>query len=126
MSLSIYDAKIFRNALKIARQKQNLTQAECAELLNHSLSFQKDLERYRCSPSIESYYHICRTLNISADACIFYKNAQDENAVQTLMRLASQCREKDIQLLVLMARSILDTYGGKFSSENADKSENPL
>lgn len=126
MSLSIQDAKIFSNALKDARKKQHLTQAECAELLDHSLSFQKDLERYRCSPSIESYYHICRTLNISADACIFYKNAQEDAAVQTLTRLASQCRESDVQMLVLMAKSILDTYGSKFSSKNAGTPEIPL
>lgn len=53
MSLSISDAHVFSAALKKARQKLKLTQAECAELLDHSLSFQKDLERRRCSPSIE-------------------------------------------------------------------------
>ena len=67
MSLSIKDAQVFKNALKAARAKKRLTQATCAELLGHSLSFQKDLERCRCSPSIEGFYHICRTLNISAD-----------------------------------------------------------
>jgi len=49
MSLSISDARVFSAALKKARQKRKLTQAECAELLDHSVSFQKDLERGRCS-----------------------------------------------------------------------------
>ena len=49
MSLSINDASVFSAALKKARQKRKLTQAECAELLDHSVSFQKDLERGRCS-----------------------------------------------------------------------------
>lgn len=47
MSLSIKDAQVFKNALKAARAKKRLTQATCAELLGHSLSFQKDLERCR-------------------------------------------------------------------------------
>lgn len=71
MSLSINDAQVFGVALKRARKKKHLTQAQCAELLDHSVSFQKDLERCRCSPSIENFYHICRTLDISADDCIF-------------------------------------------------------
>ena len=71
MSLSIKDARIFSAALKKARKNRKLTQAECAELLGHSVSFQKDLERCRCSTSIEGFFHICRTLNISADDCIF-------------------------------------------------------
>ena len=45
MSLSINDAQIFSAALKRARKKKHLTQAQCAELLDHSVSFQKDLER---------------------------------------------------------------------------------
>jgi len=40
MSLSISDARVFSAALKKARQKRKLTQAECAELLGHSVSFQ--------------------------------------------------------------------------------------
>ena len=75
MSLSISDARVFSAALKKARQKRKLTQAECAELLDHSVSFQKDLERGRCSPSIEGFYHICRMLDISADDCIFQDGA---------------------------------------------------
>ena len=43
MSLSINDARVFSAALKKARKKKHLTQAQCAELLEHSLSFQKDL-----------------------------------------------------------------------------------
>ena len=71
MSLSISDTDVFSGALKKARINRKLTQAECAELLDHSLSFQKDLERGRCSPSIEGFYNICRMLDISADDCIF-------------------------------------------------------
>lgn len=54
MSLTLYDAKILGAAVKDARSKRHLTQAECAELLEVSLSFQKDIERGRFSPSLEN------------------------------------------------------------------------
>lgn len=54
MSLTLYDVKILGAAVKDARSKRHLTQAECAELLEVSLSFQKDIERGRFSPSLEN------------------------------------------------------------------------
>ena len=104
MSLSISDANVFSAALKKARQKRKLTQAECAELLDHSVSFQKDLERGRCSPSIEGFFHICRTLGISADDCIF-QDGHDRtgSTYQTLLRLLPLCNEKSLSALVAAA-----------------------
>ena len=110
MSLSIKDARIFSNALKTARAKKCLTQASCAELLGHSLSFQKDLERCRCSPSIESFYHICRTLNISADDCIFSADSQKtDSAYYELLRLLSQCDESSLKILNATATALINT-----------------
>lgn len=104
MSLSINDAQIFSAALKRARKKKHLTQAQCAELLDHSVSFQKDLERGRCSPSIEGFYHICRTLGISADDCIFQDGAgRTGSTYQTLLRLLPLCNEKSLSALVAAA-----------------------
>ena len=104
MSLSISDARVFSAALKKARQKRKLTQAECAELLDHSVSFQKDLERGRCSPSIEGFYHICRTLDISADDCIFQDGADRTGSTyQALLRLLPLCDEKSLSALVAAA-----------------------
>lgn len=104
MSLSIKDARVFSAALRDARKKRRLTQAECAELLGHSVSFQKDLERCRCSTSIEGFFHICRVLNISADDCIF-QDGHDRtgSAYQTLMRLLPLCDEKSLAALAAAA-----------------------
>ena len=109
MSLSINDARVFSAALKKARKKKHLTQAQCAELLEHSLSFQKDLERCRCSPSIENFYHICRTLDISADDCIF-QDSHDRTAstYQALLRLLPLCDEKALSVLVATASAIAE------------------
>lgn len=108
MSLSVSDAKVFGTALKKARKKKHLTQAECAELLDHSLSFQKDLERYRCSPSIESFYRICRTLNISADDCIFLENSKKTDPTYLeLLRLLLQCDESSLKILIATATALI-------------------
>lgn len=109
MSLSINDARIFSDAMKKARKKLHLTQATCAELLDHSLSFQKDLERCRCSPSIENFYHICRTLNISADDCIFSEDNQKTNSTyHELLRLLSLCDEGDLKVLTATATALIN------------------
>lgn len=110
MSLSVYDAKILSSEIKKARAQKHLTQATCAELLDHSISFQKDLERCRCSPSIESFYHICRTLNISADDCIFSDcQRKTGSAYHTLIRLVSQCDENQLKVLIATATALLET-----------------
>lgn len=114
MSLSIYDAKIFSDALKKARSSRHLTQADCAELLDYSLSFQKDLERCRCSPSLEGFYHICRTLNISADDCIFPKNIHKESTVyKNLILMLSKCDESDLKVLIATATALLEAKESK-------------
>ena len=108
MSLSINDAQVFGAALKKARKKQHLTQAECAGMLEYSLSFQKDLERCRCSPSIENFYHSCRTLNISADDCVFSESRQSTNPTyRELLRLISQCDESNLKILTATVTAML-------------------
>ena len=110
MSLSINDAQVFAAALKRGRKKKHLTQAQCTELLDHSVSFQKDLERCRCSPSIENFYHICRTLDISADDCIF-RDQYDRtgSTYQELLRLLSLCDEKSLSVLVATVSALTGT-----------------
>ncbi|MCM1561798.1 MAG: helix-turn-helix domain-containing protein [Butyrivibrio sp.] len=108
MSLSNNDARIFRDELKKARKKMHLTQETCAELLEHSSSFQKDLERCRCSPSLENFYHICRTLNISADDCIFPDSQKTDSTYHELLRLLSQCDESSLKILTATAAAIVN------------------
>ena len=126
MSLSISDSRVFSAALKKARQKRKLTQAECAELLDHSVSFQKDLERGRCSPSIEGFYHICRTLDISADDCIFQDGSDRTGSTyQALLRLLPLCDEKSLSALVAAASVLIradpSTVSGEQSGNNPDE-----
>ena len=56
MPLLFDDNKLFSIQLKDARKNMNLTQAKCAEYLNISTTFYKELERNQSSPSLELYY----------------------------------------------------------------------
>lgn len=95
MSLSIKDAKILSQVLKNARKERHLTQDGCAELLNISTSFFKDLERCKSTPSLGGFYNICRTLNISADKCIFSENDDNSSpAYQELLCLLSHATKR--------------------------------
>ena len=84
-------------------------QAQCAELLEHSLAFQKDLEHCRCSPSIENFYHICRTLDISADDCIFQdSHDRTDSTYQALLRLLPLCDQRGMSVLVATASALAE------------------
>ena len=108
MTLSINDARIFSKVLKKTRKKNHLTQAECAELLDISVSYEKDWERCRSTPSLEKFYHICRTLNISADCFIFPENPNEDSTYHELLRLLSQCDESGLKILTATAAAIVN------------------
>ena len=56
--------KQFGMVLKNARMDKKLTQAELAEILDISLSYLKDLERFRNSPSYEVFEKVIRYFNL--------------------------------------------------------------
>jgi hypothetical protein len=58
----------------------------------------------------EAFYHICRTLDISADDCIF-QDQQDRTSstYQELLRLLSLCDEKSLSVLVATASALTGT-----------------
>ena len=66
-----YQPKQFGIVLKNARMNQKLTQAELAEILNISLPYLKDLERFRNNPSYEIFEKVIRYFNLSADIVIY-------------------------------------------------------
>ena len=97
MPLLFDDNKLFSIQLKDARKNMNLTQAKCAEYLNISTTFYKELERNQSSPSLELYYKICRNMHISADSCIFPQD-RTTSAYNDLLLLISQCSESDLNV----------------------------
>ena len=61
--------KQFGTVMKNARMDKKLTQAELAEILDLSLSYLKDLERFKNTPSLEVFAKTIQYFNLSADTC---------------------------------------------------------
>lgn len=94
-------SKQFGITLKNARIEKNLTQAQLAENLDISLSYLKDLERFRNNPSYEMFERIIRYFNLSADAVIYPEKNQSDNTYKKIERLLKLCNEQ--QLFVILA-----------------------
>ena len=63
--------KQFGTIMKNARMDKKLTQAELAEILDLSLSYLKDLERFKNTPSLEVFAKAIQYFNLSADTVIY-------------------------------------------------------
>ncbi|MBD5498854.1 MAG: helix-turn-helix transcriptional regulator [Lachnospiraceae bacterium] len=74
----IFHPKQFGIVLKNARIDKKLTQAELAEILDISLSYLKDLERFRNNPSYEIFERVIRYFNLSADSVIYPNRNSDK------------------------------------------------
>jgi len=102
----VYHPKSFGTVLKNARMDKKLTQAELAEILNISLSYLKDLERFRNNPSYEVFEKVIRFFNLSADTVIYPENNQKDSTYQQIVRLLTQCDEKQLCVILATARAL--------------------
>lgn len=100
-------SKQFGTVLKNARIERNLTQAELAEELNISLSYLKDLERFRNNPSYEMFERVIRYFNLSADAVIYPEKDQSDSTCQKIKRLLSLCSEQQLCVILAATEALL-------------------
>lgn len=99
--------KQFGIVLKKARMDQKLTQAELAEELDISLSYLKDLERFRNNPSYELFEKIIRYFNISADVVIYPNKNQNNTTYEQIERLLTQCNEDQLVFILSTTKTLL-------------------
>lgn len=92
--------KQFGTVMKNARMDKKLTQAELAEILDLSLSYLKDLERFKNTPSLEVFAKTIQYFNLSADKDIYF------NAMRNSLKLSSQSQKLSYQSMIL-AQTIL-------------------
>lgn len=102
--------KQFGIVLKNARMANNLTQAELAERLNISLSYLKDLERFRNNPSYELFEKVIHYFNISADTVIYPKQSQDNDTYKKVERLLTLCDEAQLQTILYYIETLLSMH----------------
>lgn len=58
-------------AIRNARKRENLTQAELSERLHMSIRTIQDIENQKNNPKFETIVLICKELNISFDAILY-------------------------------------------------------
>lgn len=99
--------KQFGIVLKNARMDKKLTQAELAEILDISLSYLKDLERFRNNPSYEVFEKVIRYFNLSADAVIYPNGNLTNTTYQQIERLLTRCNEGQLHVILATTEALL-------------------
>lgn len=102
-----YRPKQFGIVLKNARMDKKLTQAELAEILDISLSYLKDLERFRNNPSYEVFEKVMRYFNLSADTVIYPNQNLTNNTYQQIERLLTRCDKKQLHVILATTEALL-------------------
>lgn len=97
----------FGIVLKNARMDKKLTQAELAELLDISLSYLKDLERFRNRPSYEVFEKVIRYFNLSADTIIYPNVNLNNDTYQKIGRLLTRCDERQLKVILATTEALL-------------------
>lgn len=102
-----FHPKQFGTVLKNARMDKKLTQAELAEILDISLSYLKDLERFRNNPSYDVFEKVIHYFNISADTVIYPNHNLTDNTYQKIERLLTRCDEGQLQVILATTEALL-------------------
>lgn len=103
----IFQPRQFGIVLKNARIDKKLTQAELAEILDISLSYLKDLERFRNNPSYEVFEKTIRYFNLSADTVIYPNQNHSNNTYQKIERLLTLCDERQLQVILATTEALI-------------------
>ena len=102
-----FHPKQFGIVLKNARIDKKLTQAELAEILDISLPYLKDLERFRNNPSYNVFEKVIRYFNLSADTVIYPNQNRTDDTYQKIERLLTQCDEKQLKVILATTEALL-------------------
>lgn len=95
--------------IKKARISANLTQDELAEQVGITGRYIMVLENEHKQPSFEVLCKIILTLNIPADNIFYPENQYTENEKEQLLRLLSQCDERDLKIITATVRAMLES-----------------
>lgn len=99
--------KQFGTVLKNARMDKKLTQAELAEILDISLSYLKDLERFRNRPSYDVFEKVIRYFNLSADTVIYPNGNTTDDTYQKIERLLTRCDKDQLKVVLATTEALL-------------------
>ena len=96
-----------QNVIKFASIYKKLTQAELAEILDISLPYLKDLERFRNNPSYDVFEKVIRYFNLSADTVIYPNENLTNTTYQQIERLLTRCNEGQLRVILATTEALL-------------------
>lgn len=86
---------------------KNSHQAELAEILDISLPYLKDLERFRNNPSYDVFEKVIRYFNLSADTVIYPNENLTNTTYQQIERLLTRCDEGQLRVILATTEALL-------------------
>ena len=94
-------------AIRAARLKKGYTQEQLAELVEVTPTHEKHIESGHRLPSVEVLFSIAQALDMSLDNVIFPEQGTKGKRVKEISILLNQCEEKELSVLLDVARSLL-------------------
>ena len=94
--------------IQAGRARMRLTRDELAELVDLSPRYILSIENEKKKPAFHTLCKLIRTLGIRADDIFYPGLAADENtSVQRLVRMLSQCDEREIKAVTALVETLL-------------------
>lgn len=97
-------------AIRNARKRENLTQAELSERLHMSIRTIQDIENQKSNPKFETVVLICKELNISLDA-ILYPDLPVATVSKTVIDFFKDKNEIEAQKYIDLCKKAFEIKG---------------
>ncbi len=96
------------DVIKAAREKNGLTTAALAKLINVSERHIYRIENAGHKPSYQMLFNLIRELNISPDLIFYPEKDTWDTELEELIRLLYNCDRRSLEVVKATARALLD------------------
>lgn len=103
-------ARALGDAVRQARLDHRLTQAGVAESIHADERTIANIEHYKGNPKMEILWPLLRALGIDANTVFYPEKASETSAALHLQLFLSQCTEEELQLLLPICESVINSY----------------
>ena len=100
-------SKPLGDAVKRARDEQNLTQSQVAEAANIDVRTVLNIENYKGNPKMEVLYPLVRVLKMDSREIFYLEILQDSAAIRRLRLMVTECSEEEAAALIPVMESVL-------------------
>ncbi len=97
-------------AIKNARLRKGMTQAELSEALSISLRYLQSIENENKTPSYALLTRILAYLSLSADSILLREESDSPEKDRLLHMVKYQCTDSDIAILIATAEALIQNH----------------